>query len=202
MPVRAPRRMKICDDGMVSVKMIPMKPRETIERFDRFLVARGLSFEAVVIGGTALGLLGVIARQTRDCDILHPQLTPVMLDAAQVFAVAVRAAGDVLDDQWLNNGPSTLVDALPVGWQARLQRVYTGEAIVLHSLGRQELLMSKLFALCDREIDLQDCLALSPTVDELQLVTPWLEQQDAHPDWPAHIAATLDGLRRRLRHGV
>lgn len=36
-----------------------MKPRETIAAFDAFLSKRGLALDAVVIGGTALGLLGV-----------------------------------------------------------------------------------------------------------------------------------------------
>ncbi|MCP4603751.1 MAG: hypothetical protein GY847_25080 [Proteobacteria bacterium] len=51
-----------------------MKPKETVTLFDAFPAERGLSFEAVVIGGAALGLLGLVSRQTRDCDILHPQL--------------------------------------------------------------------------------------------------------------------------------
>ena len=37
-----------------------MQPAETIARFDAFLAAEGLRREAIVIGGTALGLLGLI----------------------------------------------------------------------------------------------------------------------------------------------
>jgi len=37
---------------------------------------------------------------------------------------------------------------------------------------------------------------------ELEEVAPWLEAQDANPDWPAHSRATLDDLRRRLGHGL
>ena len=33
-------------------------------------------------------------------------------------------------------------------------------------------------------------------------VKPWLEDQDANPDWPAHVRATLDDLLTRLDHGV
>jgi hypothetical protein len=46
-------------NSIVSVILIPMHPRETISQFDQFLASRGLRFEATVIGGTALGLLGV-----------------------------------------------------------------------------------------------------------------------------------------------
>jgi len=39
-----------------------MNPRETIERFDRYLAARGLELDAIIIGGAALSLLGLISR--------------------------------------------------------------------------------------------------------------------------------------------
>ena len=42
-----------------------MEPRQTIEAFDRYLVGLGLRFEAIVIGGSALGLMGIIQRPTR-----------------------------------------------------------------------------------------------------------------------------------------
>ncbi len=52
-----------------------MKPLETLQAFDRYLEAKSERFSAVVIGGTALSLLGVISRETRDCDILDPPLS-------------------------------------------------------------------------------------------------------------------------------
>ena len=80
--------------------------------------------------------------------------------------------------------------------------VFAGRAITLRCLGRRDLLRTKLFALCDRGIDLGDCLALQPTAVELDAVAPWLERQDAHPGWGAHVRATLEDLRRRLGDGV
>jgi hypothetical protein len=179
-----------------------MKPRETIAQFDSFLAEHGLSFEAIVIGGTALGLLGVVSRQTRDCDILHPELPPAVHDAARAFAASRRSAGDPLSDDWLNNGPSTLGRALPAGWQDRTQPAFKGRALVLRCLGREDLLRSKLFALCDRGLDLEDCAALAPSAVEIEQIAPWLEGQDANPDWPAHVRATLADLGRRLGHGA
>ena len=46
-------------------------PRETLEAFDRFLADRTLRPDAVVIGGAALNLLGVISRPTKDCRLGH-----------------------------------------------------------------------------------------------------------------------------------
>ena len=179
-----------------------MKPKETIERFDGFLAARGLELDAVVVGGVALALLGVTSRQTRDCDVLDPEIPPDIADAAREFAIAVRAAGEALDDGWLNNGPSSLAGLLPEGWRSRTERVFSGKALLLRSLGRTDLLMTKLFALCDRGIDLQDCVALNPTAEEMTEVLDWLIRQDLHPGWPAHVRSTLADLARRLGHAL
>jgi hypothetical protein len=179
-----------------------MRPRDTLIAFDRYLMDRGLRLEAVVIGGAALNLLGLVSRPTKDCDILHPALPSEILEAARAFAAEVRIRGDTLADDWLNNGPASLGQHLPPSWQGRLQTVFTGQALLLRCLGRDDLIRSKLFALCDRGIDLADCLALAPTTDELATILPWLEQQDANPDWPAHVRATLADVARRLGHGV
>ena len=76
------------------------------------------------------------------------------------------------------------------------------------------MLRSKLFALCDRGIDLADCIALAPTIGELAALRPWLDRQDGNPDWPAHVGEvlsdvftaeeeeTLASLLRRLRDHV
>ena len=112
----------------------------------------------------------------------------------------VRAAGGALGHEWLNNDPSSLAPLLPARWELRLQEAFRGEVLVLRALHRSDLLKSKLFALCDRGLDLADCLAMAPTLAELAEATAWLEPQDLNPLWPAHVRATLDDLVRRLGH--
>lgn len=177
-----------------------MHPRSTLASFDLFLAARGLRLEAIVIGGAALELLGIVTRTTRDCDILHPLLSPAIRDAAREFAVTRRAQGEPLDDDWLNNGPEQLTQILPVGWEQRTQAAFSGTALHLRAPGRLDLLRTKLFALCDRGTDLMDCLALAPSVAELAEAGPWVARQDSNPDWPSHVAGVLDDLARRLGH--
>lgn len=179
-----------------------MLPRPTIEAFDRHLLGLGLRFEGVVIGGSALGLMGIIDRPTRDFDILVPELPPAIASAARDFAKAQRMAGVELLDEWLNNGPMQLGDVLPVGWRERVLRVFEGQVLVLSTLGRSDLLKSKLFALCDRGTDLPDCIALAPTPHELAECVPWLEVQDGNELWSAHVRATVADLAERLGHGV
>ena len=90
-----------------------MLPRETIAAFDLYLHEQGLMLEAVVVGGAALALLGITDRQTRDVDVLHPDLPESIARAAVEFARQRRAAEKPLGDDWLNNGPSQLGDVLP-----------------------------------------------------------------------------------------
>ena len=155
-----------------------------------------------MVGGSALALLGVIDRQTRDFDILHPELSEEVTRAAREFAAHLRGEGVELADDWLNNGPMQLVDVLPDGWRWRVQVAFTGASLTLTTLGRSDLLKTKLFALCDRGTDLGDCIALEPTTEELREAEPWLVLQDGHPMWADHVRDTLDDLRRRLNHGV
>ncbi len=179
-----------------------MDPRETLLAFDRHLAERGLRFEGIVVGGAALNLLGIVWRATKDCDILHPTLPEEIQAAARAFAAERRRHGDALKDDWLNNGPAALAKQLPGAWEERVQLAFSGAALELRSLGREDLLRSKLFALCDRGLDLPDCLALAPTADELAALLPWVEEQDLNPDWPGHVRATLADLGKRLGHAL
>ncbi len=179
-----------------------MQPTETLPRFDALLAARGLRLEAVVTGGAALALLGIISRGTRDVDLIEPELSRSVLEASKTFAEELRSAGDTLRDDWLNNGPASLAPLLPEGWRGRLQLVFEGQAVRLWALGRPELLLTKLFALCDRGLDLGDCLALGPNPDELARAEVWVATQDLHPEWPTHVQVTFQDLARRLGHGL
>ncbi len=182
--------------------MIPVNPRETIEAFDRYLAERGLGMDAVVLGGAALALLGIISRATDDCDVMHPEIPADIARAARDFAAERTSGGEALEHDWFNNGPASLARVLPPGWEDRLDPLFAGAALRLRCLGRPDLLRSKLFALCDRALDLADCMALAPTAAELDELVGWLEYQDANPEWPEHVRSTLADLARRLGHGV
>jgi hypothetical protein len=179
-----------------------MDPRHTLEGFDVFLERRGLQFDGIVVGGAALNLMGVISRATKDCDVLDPDIPPEIGAAARAFAEDRRRAGDVLQDNWFNNGPRSLTRNLPPEWREHVQPLFEGKSLRLRTLGREDTLRAKLFALCDRGLDLGDCIALAPTSAELLLIRPWLEQQDGNPQWPAHVVATLADLATRLGHAV
>jgi hypothetical protein len=179
-----------------------METKPILAMFDAELERAGCAFEAVVIGATALVLLGIIHRRTRDVDVLSPDIPDDVRAVALATAAAARAQGLVLGDDWLNNGPKDLQDILPAGWRARLVRLREGRALSLWTLGRADLLKTKLFAHCDRGSDRLDCLALRPSAQELREAMPWVQAQDAHPGWPDHVRATLAALGEELGHGV
>lgn len=137
-----------------------MLPNRVIPMFDSFLAERAAGqLDLVVVGGTALNLLRVVQRETRDCDVLAPTLAETVLQLSREFARAQRSAGEKLVDEWLNNGPASLVKQLPDGWEARLVDVFAGSVLTLRTLGRSDLLKTKLFAFCDRGFDEEDRLA-------------------------------------------
>lgn len=172
-----------------------MDARSTIPDFDAFLEKQGLSISATVIGGAALQLMGLISRPTKDCDILDPTLSPEVLDAARQYA---EEQSPQLVADWFNNGPASLLRTLPPEWSTRLQPLYKGNALELTTLGREDLLRSKLFALIDRSIDLPDCIALAPTREELLSLLPWLNEQDGNQMWPEHVHNVIGALARKL----
>lgn len=170
--------------------------------FDACLASHWLAFRGVIVAGSAIALLGMAGRQTRDCDVLDPEIPADVAAAARGFAAARRATGEVLADAWLNNGPRDLIRVLDDGWRDRLQPAFRGTALVLDTLGRLDLLCTKVFALCDRQLGLPDRLALAPNPDELEAIRAWVVRQDANPDWPRHVDATIRDLGARLGHGV
>lgn len=170
--------------------------KTVIEAFDQFLAQNDLQFHAIIIGGAALIAMGITNRTTEDVDCLSPKIPDEIKQASRNFA---KEYPDFeLIDNWLNNGPISLVDDLPEGWHERLVSVYTGQSIVLQTLGRIDLLRTKLFALCDRQEDLPDCIALAPTAEELSVCLPWVVDRDGNPLWPGHVRNTFISLAERI----
>lgn len=167
-----------------------------LEKFDRFLDERNLSFEGVLVGGAALQLLGVTQRTTKDCDVLSPQISAEVSEAAIQFAEK-----EGLYKNWFNNGPASLIRDLPFGWDQTLVLVFAGKRLKLYSLSRLDLLRSKLFAFVDRGIDLDDLLHLKPSIEEINSLLAWLKDRDGNPDWPTYVDLQLAELIRRLHGG-
>jgi hypothetical protein len=167
--------------------------RALLPKFELFLLNRQLSFEAIIIGGAAMQLLGLTDRVTKDCDVLSPKITFELKEASVEFA---KEHG--LSDNWLNNGPETLIRDLPSDWQKNIVLLYEGKNLKLFTLSRLDFIRSKLFAYLDRGIDLQDLTKLMPTKSEIDQLRDWLKERDGNPDWPEYVEIRLSELLEEL----
>lgn len=157
----------------------------------------------VIVGGAALLAQGLIARTTRDVDIL------AIVDAAEDLVdprplsdalknAAARVARELrLEEDWLNTGPADQVSAgLPPGFSSRLRKRAFGPALTIYLPDRFDLIHLKLFAVVDQGQGRHshDLKALAPTEDEIIAAARWVLTQDASEVFPALVHNTLKAL--------
>lgn len=163
------------------------------------LESRALSYEVLVVGGSSLLLLGVIARPTADVDVVGLAERGIYRKADPLPDPLVGAVADVglalgLAPNWLNAGPASLMDfGLPDGFEERVTiRRFGGLAI--HLAGRTDLICFKVYATVDQGPrskhfgDLQD---LGPTRDELLFAARWTLTHDISTGYRAELLETL-----------
>lgn len=170
-----------------------------IKAFDEFLGKKGKRFSATIIGASALILMEVIDRATKDVDCLYPKVPDDIKQLSIEFSKWYSKRHKIpLPEDWLNNGPESLLRDIPKGWQNHIKVIYQGGNLIFSTLGRADLIRTKLFAYCDRQQDLHDCLALKPSQKELQDCYKWLTERDMNPHWPAHVLTALTYLAKEL----
>jgi hypothetical protein len=164
--------------------------------------AAGESFELIVIGGSALQVLGLIDRATRDVDVVALTDGKQLLSAhplpAELMAAANRVARDFgLPDSWLNADPTDLVRlGLPVGFMERTETRTVGPGLTLHYASRYDQIHFKLYAMVDQgagrhELDLR---ALRPIREELLASGRWARTHDPSPGFRGELLAVLSYL--------
>lgn len=180
----------------------PDKFEEPLTVLGQLLDERGLHYELLAIGGAALQLLGLIARATRDIDIvarveagspLPLESLPAPLDAA----VADTARVLRLPREWFNTGPRSLMGlGLPPGSLGRAHRRQWG-GLVLHLADRRDQICFKLYAAVDqgpRSKHFEDLRRLRPTIAELTAAAAWARSHDPSETFESEMAAALRDL--------
>jgi hypothetical protein len=167
------------------------------------LVARGLHYEVVLIGGGNLILRELVTRPTtKDLDLLGSWTTTgvePMRPVPEQFQAAVldvaRTYG--LANDWINFGPASLLDlGLPAGFLGRLERRDYG-GLVTWLAGRFDMICFKLYAAADqgpRSRHLQDLEELAPDPDELLTAARWSLTHDPSPGYRSALVETLRRL--------
>jgi hypothetical protein len=149
------------------------------------------AYRLVVCGGTSLIAMGLVARATRDVDILALSgENGELVDPAPLPVPLVRAAAEVADDldlpaDWLNNGPSSgegglFQLGLPAGLTERLTWRAFGEKLSVGFISRLDQIHFKLYAAVDRAggYHAADLEALEPGDDELLAAMAWTRTHD------------------------
>ncbi len=170
---------------------------QVLKQLDEILVQQNsTSIDLKVCGGGALCILGISFRQTRDLDVIVPDLPEEVKVAAKTVAKVLNLRAD-----WLNNGPASLVRDLQKGWEDRCEPIHAGRCVSISILGRLDLIASKLFAFCDRdENDLEDLVVLKPTKEELNSLLAWTLERDGSEYWPKRVTERFLLLGKKLGH--
>jgi hypothetical protein len=195
---------------------MPETPIAAIERglaaAGELLAADGVEVGVVVVGGTALNLLGIVKRTTSDVDVLavlrggsdpsgETLMPPDPLPEPLQRAIARVARDFQLPADWMN----TVVGlqwqtGLPPGLGDRLHwKRYGGLRVGLAD--RVDLIFLKLYAAADSggptSVHVQDLLALRPSERELENAAAWVRQQDPTPSFAGILAKVMAYVRTR-----
>lgn len=155
--------------------------------------------ELIVIGGSALTILGLVERPTRDVDVVALLDGGELRSANPLPAEVVEARNAVAADfevseGWLNAGPADLPQwGLPDGFVARLTRRDFGPYLTVHLASRVDQIHFKLYALVDQGAGRheEDLRALAPTPDELRAAARWTITQDPSEGFRQELLGAL-----------
>jgi hypothetical protein len=158
--------------------------------------------ELAVIGGGSLLLSQLLERPTKDLDVVALVIAG-QYRRAQPFpdflAAAVRdvAAAMGLAPDWLNPGPTDLLDfGLPLGFDKRATvRQFGG--LTLHVASREDQICFKLYASVDQgpqSKHTSDLKKLGPSPEELRWAAEWCRTQDPSDGFAQQLELTLRAL--------
>ena len=161
------------------------------------------SIHLVVCGGSALIALNLVARTTKDVDVLAT-ITDGRLNCARPLpdwlrddANAVRTELS-LPDNWLNDGPADenlFRLGLPAGVAGRLVQREFGPALKVSFISRYDQIYFKLYAAADQGgRHFTDLKKLSPTADELLAAARWTFTQDVSAGFRLIVGEVLQAL--------
>ncbi|MGA2515751.1 MAG: hypothetical protein ABSG44_04305 [Thermodesulfobacteriota bacterium] len=160
--------------------------------------------ELLVCGGSALNVLGLVRRATKDVDILAyigrsekgeaflikaDSLTPELVMAAKKVARDFN-----LPDDWLNTGPASAVDlGLPNGFMQRATTRVFGNKLAIHFLGHYDQIHFKLYATVDQGAGkhFDDLLGLKPTSEEIESAARWSMTHDVSDGYKQNLKNLL-----------
>ncbi|MDO8188435.1 DUF6036 family nucleotidyltransferase [Conexibacter sp. JD483] len=165
------------------------------------LAAAGAAFDVVVVGGSALLVLGLASRATKDVDVLAVRTGGSLVSADPLPPALVEASDRVARDfglpaDWLNSGPAGLMDfGLPEGFAERVEVREYGPALTVRFASRFDQIHFKLYAAVDASTPgkhAADLRELSPTRDELIAAARWSLTHDPSDGYREMLERALE----------
>lgn len=163
----------------------------------------------LVCGGSALNVLKIASRTTRDIDVLatveetaagiklrHDR--PLPKGFREVVAEVGRDLG--LEEDWLNMGPKDVlaVYGAPPGMMERWERWEYGPSLTVYFVSRLDQVHLKLLAAADPQADprhLEDLLIrIKPTAEELRAAVAWLIDRKTAPGFRGQVRRAVEAL--------
>lgn len=172
---------------------------KALQTLGEVLEDRSLSYELAVIGGSALMLIDLSVRPTRDLDVVamvergsYRKADPLPAPLVQAIEEVARNLG--LPSTWLNPEPAALLDlGLPKGFETRTE-TRNFASLVLHVASRKDQICFKLYASADlgpQSKHIVDLKRLEPTEDELLEAARWAIEQDPSPGFRGLLSRAL-----------
>lgn len=168
------------------------------------LDARSITIpELVVCGGSALNVLGLVRRTTKDVDVVafaEKSAGNYYLRSADPFPAGLedavkKVARDFnLPATWLNSGPTSVVEfGLPDGLMKRVETKRYGKNLIVHFLSRYDQIHFKLYAAVDQGPGkhLSDLGALKPAAGELLKAAQWSITHDVSEGYRQSVKELL-----------
>lgn len=185
---------------------------ELLTAVGEHLAAWGDSAAIVVVGGSALAMMGWVDRTTEDVDVIaraagfgrgsrRRLLPPEPLPDALTAAVERVARDYGLRSDWMNAAAGMQwLTGLPDGFDEGLEWRRFG-ALHVGFAGRASLIALKLFAAVDQgseSVHFQDLVGLEPTDGELDVAAEWVSRQDPVEYFADQVAEEVDNVRSAL----
>ena len=175
---------------------------EMLSALGDLLESAGEHYHLIVIGGSGLLAIDVVSRTTQDVHVVALEKNGALVSAeplpfAIVAAAAIVARDLGLEQNWLNAGPTSLLDAgLPEGFAERLIGRDYGSVLRVSFASRIDQIFFKLYAAADRREprDFADLLQLAATPGEFRDAARWARTHNMPGPFDDALAQALSDL--------
>jgi hypothetical protein len=175
----------------------------------RILYEYAKPISLVVCGGSALNVLNIASRTTRDVDVLAIveettkgiQLRhdlPLPEDFSRLVAEVGRDLG--LSDDWLNMGPKDVLQVygIPPGMTDRWDRREYGPSLTVYFVSRLDQINFKLLAAADPQAEprhLEDLAQrIKPAANEVRAAVDWLLGRETSAWFRSNVRQAVEAL--------